>query len=188
MWPSSPPITRRRPSRRRALGARAQRGCAPLGVPVARRGTPQGYHCRDLAQTLGTLVQRPDDGHALNCFGEYLRSRDPHIDLWQDREMIWGLAQDERPTFPSRLALYQAVMANPKAEPEDKELCPLSRHPVLCPSGYNSCDSQGDPQTHPAGLVQHPQAALWQLGVGQIPQILLVSHEQPLNAPFWRCC
>ena len=30
---------------------------------------------------------------------------------------------------------------------------------------------------------------LWQLGVGQIPQILLVSHEQtPERAHCWRCC
>lgn len=109
-------------------------------------GTPQGYHCRDLAQTLGTLVQRPDDGHALNCFGEYLRSRDPHIDLWQDREMIWGLAQDEHPTFPSRLALYQAVMANPKAEPEDKSYALYRAIQCYAPSGYNSCDSQEIPK------------------------------------------
>lgn len=91
-------------------------------------------------------MQRPDDGHALNCFGEYLRSRDPHIDLWQDREMIWGLAQDEHPTFPSRLALYQAVMANPKAEPEDKSYALYRAIQCYAPSGYNSCDSQEIPK------------------------------------------
>lgn len=109
-------------------------------------GTPQGYHCRDLAQTLGILVQRPEDGHALNCLGEYLRNRDPHIDLWQDREMIWGLAQDESATAPSRLALYQAVMANPKAEPEDKSYALYRAIQCYAPSGYNSCDSQEIPK------------------------------------------
>lgn len=109
-------------------------------------GTPQGYHCRDLAQTLGTLVQRPEDGHALNCLGEYLRTQDPHIDLWQDRELIWGLAQDERTTAPSRLALYQTVMANPKAEPEDKSYALYRAIQCYAPSGYNSCDSQEIPK------------------------------------------
>ncbi len=109
-------------------------------------GTPQGYHCRDLAQTLGTLVQRPDDGHALNCLGEYLRNQDPHIDLWQDREQVWGMKQEESATAPSRLALYQAVMANPKAEPEDKSYALYRAIQCYAPSGYNSCDSQEIPK------------------------------------------
>ncbi|MFM4705119.1 hypothetical protein [Aeromonas bivalvium] len=109
-------------------------------------GTPQGYRCRDLAQTLGTLVQRPDDGHALNCLGEYLRHKTPHIDPWQDSEMIWGLAQEESVTAPSRLALYQAVMANPKAEPEDKSYALYRAIQCYAPSGYNGCDSQEIPK------------------------------------------
>ncbi|MGL5812357.1 MAG: hypothetical protein ACRCYW_03350 [Aeromonas sp.] len=110
-------------------------------------GTPEGYHCRDLTQTLDTLVQRPQDGHALNCLGEYLRNRDPHIDLWQDRELIWGLQQEENTTAPSRLALYQAVMANPKAEPEDKSYALYRAIQCYAPSGYNGCDNQEIPKS-----------------------------------------
>lgn len=109
-------------------------------------GTPEGYHCRDLTQTLSTLVQRPEDGHAVNCLGEYLRNQDPHIDLWQDREQVWGLKQEKGATAPSRLALYQAVMANPKAEPEDKSYALYRAIQCYAPSGYNGCDSQEIPK------------------------------------------
>lgn len=109
-------------------------------------GTPKGYYCRELATTLGTLVQHPKDGHALNCLGEYLRNKAPEINLWQGKEMVWGLPEPKSATAPSRLKLYQTVMANPKAEPEDKSYALYRAINCYAPSGYNSCDNQEIPQ------------------------------------------
>lgn len=105
-------------------------------------GTPAGYFCRDLATTLGTLITRPDDGHALNCLGEYIRHKEPQIDLWYDSSLIWGLPAARVTTAPSRLALYQKVIDNPKAEPEDKSYALYRAINCYAPSGYNSCDDQ----------------------------------------------
>lgn len=105
-------------------------------------GTPQGYYCQDLTTTLGALIQRSDDGHALNCLGEYLRNKEPEINLWQGQEMIWGLSASKSITTPSRLKLYQAVIANPKAEPEDKSYALYRAINCYAPSGYNGCDNQ----------------------------------------------
>lgn len=110
-------------------------------------GTPQDYYCRDLTSTLGTLLQHPGDGHALNCLGEYLRNKDPEINLWQGKEMVWGLPKPESATAPSRLKLYQAVMANPKAEPEDKSYALYRAINCYAPSGNNGCDAQEIPKS-----------------------------------------
>ncbi|PJG59922.1 hypothetical protein CUC53_04665 [Aeromonas cavernicola] len=108
--------------------------------------TPQGYYCQDLTTTLGTLVQRPEDGHALNCLGEYLRNKEPNINLWQGKERVWGLPEPKSATAPSRLKLYQAVIANPQAEPEDKSYALYRAINCYAPSGYNGCDQQEIPK------------------------------------------
>lgn len=61
--------------------------------------------------------------------------------------MVWGLSKPESATAPSRLKLYQAVMANPKAEPEDKSYALYRAINCYAPSGYNGCDDQELPKS-----------------------------------------
>ncbi len=46
---------------------------------------------------------------------------------------------EERPGVPHRLALYQQVIADAKAEPEDKSYALYRAVMCYAPSGYNDC-------------------------------------------------
>lgn len=113
-------------------------------------GTQPGYHCEGLEPVLKNLIANPKDGHALNCFGEYLRLKAPHIDSSAEEAGMWPLppfadplaGEQQGATTLSRLRLYQTVMTLPGVEPEDKSYALYRAVMCYAPSGYNGCDDQ----------------------------------------------
>lgn len=113
--------------------------------------TEPGYFCASLDQTVAVLAKNKTDPHALNCLGEFLRTTYAGIDT--EAEM-WGnggldqLAQNElyKDRAQGRLKFYQQVIADPKAEPEDRSYALYRAVMCFAPSGYNSCDQQEIPQ------------------------------------------
>lgn len=104
-----------------------------------------GYFCASLDKTAEALAQRPQDGHALNCMGEFFRLTETRVDSSPEYSQQWRLAQAPdgfQGEKHSRLAYYQQVIANPKAEPEDQSYALYRAIMCYAPSGYNSCDEQ----------------------------------------------
>lgn len=105
--------------------------------------TEKGYFCPSLTETVSVLNKNNRDGHALNCLGEFLRTGDARISLWQDSPgniALDALTSDE--TFigqPSRQGYYQQVIADAKSEPEDKSYALYRAVMCYAPSGYNDC-------------------------------------------------
>lgn len=113
-------------------------------------GTESGYRCEGLEPVLKALLANPKNGHALNCFGEYLRLKAPHIDSSAEEAGVWPLplfadpraGEQQGATTLSRLRLYQTVMTLPGAKQEDKSYALYRAVMCYAPSGYNGCDGQ----------------------------------------------
>lgn len=101
------------------------------------------YFCAPLETTVTTLSQKAHDAHALNCLGEFFRTTQTRVMLEKDRggNDVLDVAThaEERPGVPHRLALYQQVIADAKAEPEDKSYALYRAVMCYAPSGYNDC-------------------------------------------------
>lgn len=104
--------------------------------------TTKGYVCPSLDQTVGTLVKKPEDGHALNCLGEFIFTTGVEVSTAPEMTdtMLWNLSETD-PAFspPDRQALYQRVIASPGVEPEDKSYALYRAVMCYAPSGYNHC-------------------------------------------------
>lgn len=113
--------------------------------------TEPGYFCASLADNVAVLAKNKTDPHAMNCLGEFFRTT--FADISTEAEM-WGNEQlDEqartelnKDSAHGRLKYYQQVIADPKAEPEDKSYALYRAVMCFSPSGYNSCDRQEIPQ------------------------------------------
>lgn len=106
-------------------------------------GAESGYYCQSLEQTVTTLSQKPADGHALNCLGEFFRTTGAKVDLWSDQpgnDVLNSATQrKDPPGQPDRQRYYQQIVADPKAEAEDKSYALYRAVMCYAPSGYNDC-------------------------------------------------
>ena len=102
-----------------------------------------GYFCQPLEQIVTTLSQKPDDGHALNCLGEFFRTTGVKVDQWHDlagNDLLNNATQHKNPPGqPNRQQYYQQVIADRNAEPEDKSYALYRAVMCYAPSGYNDC-------------------------------------------------
>lgn len=108
--------------------------------------TETGYLCRSLENTVAVLNQHVDDGHALNCLGEFFRFKETHVDLEKDSAGNAGLetAIDREQPYGQydRQSYYQQVITSPKAEVEDKSYALYRAIVCYAPSGSNDCGGQ----------------------------------------------
>ncbi|EPR9060951.1 hypothetical protein ACU9CU_002854 [Cronobacter sakazakii] len=106
----------------------------------------KGYACRPLDETAKTLAAHPDDSHALNCLGEFFRLTGAQVNPWGDsggNSTLDTVTRTEHPVgLPNRQHYYQQVIANPKAEPEDKSYALYRAVMCYAPSGYNDCGGE----------------------------------------------
>lgn len=105
--------------------------------------TEKGYYCAPLDETARALVKNAQDGHALNCVGEFFRLTQAHTDTWPEGGMQWRRSGPS-PVYLGqyRLTLYQQVMQSPNAEPEDVSYALYRAIMCFAPSGSNDCDGQ----------------------------------------------
>uniref|UniRef100_A0A182T219 Uncharacterized protein n=1 Tax=Anopheles maculatus TaxID=74869 RepID=A0A182T219_9DIPT len=87
--------------------------------------TEQGYYCAPLEQTATALAKNKTDAHALNCLGEFFRTSLARISTDIEMDGDGGLESQMRAVMDKdskqgRLAYYQQVIVDAKAEPEDK--------------------------------------------------------------------
>lgn len=103
----------------------------------------KGYFCRPLDETVTALRKNKSDGHALNCLGEFIRTTNAEINLWQDSggdgPLTAVVTDGNTPTQPSRQDYYQTVMTDPKSEQEDKSYALYRAVMCYSPSGSNDC-------------------------------------------------
>lgn len=109
--------------------------------------TEPGYFCASLAANVAVLAKNKTDPHAMNCVAEFLRTTFADINTEAEmgnNEQLDELARAEldKDKAHGRLKYYQQVIADPKAEPEDKTYALYRAVMCFSPSGYNSCDRQ----------------------------------------------
>lgn len=104
------------------------------------------YVCASLDETVGVLSKNPQDGHALNCLGEFFRTTQTEVSLAKDRggndALDIATRQDDFSGKPHRLAWYQQVINDAKTEPEDKSYALYRAVMCYSPSGYNDCGGE----------------------------------------------
>lgn len=103
------------------------------------------YYCPSLESTVTALSVKPQDAHALNCLAEFYHQIRARVSLDNERWANVALdaaTQNTLPAVPKMLALYQRVIDDPKAEPEDKSYALYRAIRCYAPSGYNSCSSE----------------------------------------------
>lgn len=107
----------------------------------------KGYACATLDGTVQALIKNKTDAHALNCLGEFLRVTYININIYSTDDgngvLDAAVANKGMETMPNRLAYYQQVINNPKAEPEDKSYALYRAVMCYAPSGYNDCGGEG---------------------------------------------
>lgn len=109
--------------------------------------TEPGYFCASLDANVAVLAKNKTDAHAMNCVAEFLRTTFADISTEAEmggNEQLDDLAGVElsKDKAHGRLKYYQQVIADPKAEPEDKTYALYRAVMCFSPSGYNSCDRQ----------------------------------------------
>lgn len=103
------------------------------------------YYCTSLESIVTTLSGKPEDAHALNCLAEFFHQTRARVALDNERWTNVALdvaTQNTLPDVPKMLALYQRVIDDPKAEPEDKSYALYRAINCYAPSGYNSCSNE----------------------------------------------
>ncbi|WP_235166925.1 hypothetical protein [Serratia fonticola] len=93
------------------------------------------------------MAKNKTDAHAMNCVAEFLRTTFADISTEAEmggNEQLDDLAGAElgKDKAHGRLKYYQQVIADPRAEPEDKTYALYRAVMCFSPSGYNSCDRQ----------------------------------------------
>ena len=118
-------------------------GAEPDLKVVRWTGHKEGYLCEGLSALTRALAAAPQNPHGLLCLGEFVRLND--LD-----GMSRGLPADQlggAPTlFPgqsfARLDAYKAVIADPKAPPDDRAYALYRAINCFAPSGVNECDGK----------------------------------------------
>lgn len=109
-----------------------------------RKGTwAEDYACPSITQTAATLARAPADRRAQLCLGEFYRLNgfDGFSLFRPDGEKEWlGAGPDGFPGRPmSRDALYDAVIADQRAAPEERAYALYRAVMCYAPSAYNGC-------------------------------------------------
>lgn len=104
------------------------------------------YQCASLEKTVGVLAQKPQDAHALNCLGEFFRTTYVSVTTWKEsggNGMLDSAVEKALESGKSdRQRYYQQVIADKKAEPEDKSFALYRAVMCYSPSGYNDCGGE----------------------------------------------
>lgn len=105
-----------------------------------------GYVCRSLNDIVSTLSKTADDAHALNCLGEFFRTTQTHVDLWQDgtgNDVLEEAISWEIPVGQfDRQSYYMQVITSPKAEHEDRSYALYRAIMCYAPAGANDCGGE----------------------------------------------
>lgn len=104
------------------------------------------YYCASLDDTVTVLARKPTDAHALNCLAEFYTSAQARVRLdkerWLNSDLDRATEIKPLPGVPQPLALYQQVISDTKAEPEDKSYALYSAISCYAPSSYNTCSNE----------------------------------------------
>ncbi|HKS32430.1 MAG TPA: hypothetical protein VJS14_01775 [Enterobacteriaceae bacterium] len=104
------------------------------------------YYCASLDDTVTVLASKPTDAHALNCLAEFYTSTNARVTLdkerWLNKDLDSATEVKPLPGVPQPLALYQQVISDAKAEPEDKSYALYSAIQCYAPSSYNMCSNE----------------------------------------------
>lgn len=119
----------------------------PLG-DFAWAGSQQGYRCPSLVAVATTLAKTPADVHASLCLGEFARLNgyDGFVLDRQPAATELGGSPSQFPGKPfARQAIYQRVMADPAASPQDRAYALYRAVNCYAPSGANDCGGEDVP-------------------------------------------
>ena len=130
-------------------------GAEPDLKVVRWTGHKEGYLCEGLSALTRALAAAPQNPHGLLCLGEFVRLND--LD-----GMSRGPPADElggAPTlFPgqlfARLDAYKAVIADPKAPPDDRAYAFYRAINCYAPASVNECDGADVAKSVRAGWFQ----------------------------------
>jgi hypothetical protein len=106
----------------------------------------QGYPCpglHDLAKALGKSARDP---HGLMCLGEFIRENEldgSEINARRPADELGGAPSQFPGADPSRLDIYEQVIADAKAPAADRAYALYRAINCYGPSGYNHCDGAG---------------------------------------------
>ena len=119
----------------------------PLG-DFAWTGTQDGYRCPSLVAVATTLAKTPADVHAALCLGEFARLNG-YDGFFLDRQPSAGELGGSPTQFPgkpfARQAIYQRVMADAAASPQDRAYALYRAVNCYAPSGANDCGGEDVP-------------------------------------------
>lgn len=105
-----------------------------------------GYTCHSIDETVQALSRNADDLHGLNCLGEFIRAGQAVIAIDQDKGGNSNLdvaIDSQKPTLrANRMAWYQRIIHDPKAEPEDRSFALYRAVMCYAPSGYSDCGGE----------------------------------------------
>jgi hypothetical protein len=105
-----------------------------------------GYTCRSLNETVTVLSKKADDAHPLNCLGEFFRTTQTHVDLWENssgNDVLEAAISRKEPFGQfDRQSYYQQVITSPTAEVEDKSFALYRAIMCYAPSGANECGGE----------------------------------------------
>ncbi|HEX8596739.1 MAG TPA: outer membrane assembly lipoprotein YfiO [Pseudomonas sp.] len=104
-----------------------------------------GYGCPSIIETAAALQGDATNPRGLNCLGEFiLRNNLDSMPLDQPRhaDLLGGTAPGFAGEIFARQTAYQRVIANPKADHEDKAYALFRAINCYAPSGYNGCGAK----------------------------------------------
>ncbi|MEG3175607.1 hypothetical protein U1872_05140 [Sphingomonas sp. RB3P16] len=114
-----------------------------LATALFTKGTKLGdYGCPPLLETERRLTDSADDAKALLCVGEFVRANGfdgSVLDGQPSADALGGTPSLFAGAPYSRLVTYQAVMASPKASPDDKAYALFRAINCYAPGGTNTC-------------------------------------------------
>lgn len=119
----------------------------PLG-DFAWTGTKEGYRCPSLVEVATTLAKTPNDVRASLCLGEFARLNgyDGFVLDRQPAATELGGTPTQFPGKPfARQAIYQRVMADAAASPQDRAYALYRAVHCYAPSGSNDCGGDDVP-------------------------------------------
>jgi hypothetical protein len=106
------------------------------------------FACPQLRETATQLARDAGDAHARLCLGEFMRNNgfdQFSLDTQPPKSDLGGSASLFPGTPYSRLEVYKAVMADPRAAPPDKAYALYRAVRCYAPSGNNSCGGKEVP-------------------------------------------
>lgn len=114
----------------------------PVGL-FARGRWSDGYPCRPLTVTAATLARNLQDNPARLCLGDFLRLGGfddfAMLDTAPPKDELGGFAAEFKGRSIERGAIYAAIIAQPRAAPNDRAYALYRAVRCYAPSGNNSC-------------------------------------------------